>query len=214
MLTRRARFRLAFSALSGRCSARIVSRMHGALDAAKPAAGLLHGLPPHIRDDCRVLVLGSMPGNASLRAARYYAHPRNRFWPLMAALCGFDPALDYPARIAAVQAHGVGLWDVIGRCRRSGSLDAAIERGSETANPLAARIAALPHLRAVAFNGGKAAQAFARHVVPALPPGRLADEGGGIALLPLPSTSPANAAMDLARLHRAWAGLRPWLQCG
>lgn len=183
---------------------------HGALPAARADAGLLHGLPPYIRDDCRVLVLGSMPGNASLQAARYYAHPRNRFWPLMAALCGFDPALDYPARLTALQARGVGLWDVIGRCRRTGSLDAAIERGSEEANPLAARIAALPRLRAIALNGGKAAQAFARHVAPVLPAHLLAGSDA-VAVLALPSTSPANAAMDLARLGQAWGRLRPWL---
>ena len=177
--------------------------MHGALDAAKPAAGLLHGLPPHIRDDCRVLVLGSMPGNASLRAARYYAHPRNRFWPLMAALCGFDPALDYPARIAAVQAHGVGLWDVIGRCRRSGSLDAAIERGSETANPLAARIAALPHLRAVAFNGGKAARDGRR---------QLAGNESRWALLDLPSSSGAHASLPRAAKLAAWRQIEGYLR--
>ncbi len=181
-----------------------------AVPSAAADAGLLRGLPPHIRDDCRVLVLGSMPGNASLQAARYYAHPRNRFWPLMAALCGFDPALDYPARMAALQARGVGLWDVIGRCRRNGSLDAAIERGSEVANPLAVRIAALPQLRAIALNGGKAAQAFARHVAPDLPAQLLA-QGGAVNVLALPSTSPANAAMDLARLGQAWDSLRQWL---
>ena len=184
-----------------------------AVPSAAADAGLLRGLPPHIRDDCRVLVLGSMPGNASLQAARYYAHPRNRFWPLMAALCGFDPALDYPARMAALQARGVGLWDVIGRCRRTGSLDAAIERGSEVANPLAVRIAALPQLRAIALNGGKAAQAFARHVAPDLPAQLLA-QGGAVSLLALPSTSPANAAMDLARLGQAWDSLRQWLPEG
>jgi hypothetical protein len=100
------------------------------------SATLLRGLPPQAAPDCRVLVLGSMPGAASLAAARYYAHPRNRFWPLMGALCGFDPALDYPLRLAALQAAGVGLWDVIGTCERRGSLDADIVRGSEVANPL------------------------------------------------------------------------------
>ncbi|HBN52823.1 MAG TPA: DNA-deoxyinosine glycosylase, partial [Stenotrophomonas sp.] len=94
---------------------------------------VLQGLPAQVNGHCRVLVLGSMPGMASLQAARYYAHPRNRFWPLMGALCGFDPQLDYAQRMAGLQAAGVGLWDVIGRCRRRGSLDAAIVRGSEVA---------------------------------------------------------------------------------
>ena len=171
-----------------------------AVPSAAADAGLLRGLPPHIRDDCRVLVLGSMPGNASLQAARYYAHPRNRFWPLMAALCGFDPALDYPARMAALQARGVGLWDVIGRCRRSGSLDAAIERGSEIASPLAARIAALPHLRAVAFNGGASAKLGLKILA-----GRR-----DLALIPLPSSSPAHT-LRFARKLESWGPLAAYL---
>ncbi len=166
---------------------------------------VLQGLPAQVNGQCRVLVLGSMPGMASLRAARYYAHPRNRFWPLMGALCGFDPQLDYAQRVARLQAAGVGLWDVIGRCRRRGSLDAAIVRGSETANPLPALVADLPHLRAIACNGGAAAQAFARHVRPALPAGH------GLTLLALPSTSPANAAWSFERLLGEWARLSPWL---
>lgn len=167
---------------------------------------VLHGLPAQIRDDCRVLILGSMPGAISLQHARYYAHPRNRLWPLLGALCGFDPQLEYHARVQATQACGVGLWDVIGQCRRSGSLDAAIVRGSEVPNPLPARIAQLPRLRAIACNGAAAAHAFARFVQPQLAPGV-----PPLAVLALPSTSPANAAFSLARLQQAWAPLQVWL---
>ena len=166
---------------------------------------LLLGLPAQVNAHCRVLVLGSMPGMASLQAARYYAHPRNRFWPLMGALCGFDPALDYPLRLARLQQAGVGLWDVIGRCRRRGSLDAAIVRGSEVANPLPELLGRLPHLRAIACNGAAAARAFERHVRPALPAGH------GVTVLALPSTSPANAAWSFARLLDEWRRLAPWL---
>ncbi|MCW0458769.1 DNA-deoxyinosine glycosylase [Xanthomonas sacchari] len=168
---------------------------------------LLQGLPAQIRDDCRVLVLGSMPGAASLQQARYYAHPRNRFWPLMAALCGFDAALDAEARMKALHAAGVGLWDVIGQCRRRGSLDAAIVRGSEIPNALPERIAQLPQLRAIACNGAAAAQAFARFVQPHLP---LRDPP--LVLLALPSSSPANAAFAWPRLLQAWSPLQQWLR--
>ena len=161
---------------------------------------LLQGLPPQVAGDCRVLVLGSMPGAASLAQARYYAHPRNRFWPLMAALCGFPPALDYAQRLSALQRAGIGLWDVIGQCRRRGSLDADIVAGSEVANALPALWRAHPCLRAVAFNGGKATQAFARHFPQGLP--------AGVAALALPSTSPANASYSFERLQSAWAALR------
>ncbi|MEG2804085.1 DNA-deoxyinosine glycosylase [Stenotrophomonas sp.] len=157
------------------------------------------GLPAQVAADGRVLVLGSMPGVASLQAARYYAHPRNRFWPLMQALCGVDAGLPYAARLAALNAAGVGVWDVIGQCQRRGSLDAAIVRGSEVANPIAALMARLPHLQAVACNGAAAHQAFVRFIAPALAPAHAA-----LAVWSLPSTSPANAAWPLARLQAAW----------
>jgi len=154
------------------------------------------GLPARVDRDCRVLLLGSMPGVASLQEQQYYAHPRNRFWPLLGDLCGFDPALAYEARLRALADAGVGLWDVIGQCERRGSLDADIVRGSEVPNALPALIAGLPRLRLVACNGGAAWQALQRWVVP--------DLAATPALLALPSTSPANAAWSLPRLRQAW----------
>lgn len=165
---------------------------------------LLQGLPPQVADGCRVLVLGSMPGAASLAQAQYYAHPRNRFWPLMTALCGFAPELGYAQRLRALNGAGVGLWDVIGQCRRRGSLDADIVRGSEVANALPSVWGARPALRAVAFNGGRAAQAFARHFPQGLPE--------GVEALALPSTSPANASYSFERLLSAWEPLRAHLR--
>lgn len=163
---------------------------------------LLQGLPARLDARCRVLVLGSMPGAQSLAQARYYAHPRNRFWPLMAGLLGFDPAQDYEARIAALKQAGVGVWDVIGRCARNGSLDTAIERASIVANPLPALLPTLPRLSAVACNGTAAAQAWRRHVAPRLDAALCA-----LPVLALPSTSPANAVFPLARLEQAWSAL-------
>ncbi|WP_411852242.1 DNA-deoxyinosine glycosylase [Stenotrophomonas sp. LGBM10] len=158
------------------------------------------GLPAQVDAHVRVLVLGSMPGVASLQAAQYYAHPRNRFWPLMAAACGIDANLPYPARMAALVAAGVGVWDVIGRCERTGSLDASIVRGSEVVNALPALIDALPALRAIACNGGTAHRAFLRHVAPSL-----SARARDLPVWSLPSTSPANAAWPLPRLQVAWA---------
>ena len=109
-------------------------------------ATLCIGLPAQVNVDCRVLLLGSMPGVASLQEQRYYAHPRNRFWPLMADICGFDADLPYAQRLQALNAAGIGLWDVIGRCERRGSLDADIVRGTEVANALPELIATLPEL--------------------------------------------------------------------
>lgn len=154
------------------------------------------GLQAQVNVDCRVLVLGSMPGAASLQQQRYYAHPRNRFWPLMADICGVSVDLPYAARLQALNAAGIGLWDVIGRCERRGSLDADIVRGTEVANALPELIATLPELTLIGCNGGASLQAFQRWVLPRLetPPPVVA----------LPSTSPANAAWSLPRLRKAW----------
>ena len=167
------------------------------------SATVLRGLSPALRDDARVLVLGSMPGEASLRQQQYYGHPRNRFWPLMAALCDVDAASPYPQRIASLNAAGVALWDVLGECVRRGSLDSAIERCSEVANPIAALCAGLPALRAIALNGGKAAQASARHIEPQFD----AALSRRMAIYRLPSTSPANASYALPQLQAAWSVL-------
>lgn len=172
---------------------------------------VLQGLAARIADDCRVLVLGSMPGGESLRQQRYYAHPRNRFWPLMERLGGVDQQLGYEARIAALQRRGIGLWDVIGECRRAGSLDADIERDSIVANPLPQQMAALPGLRAVACNGGAAYQLWQRHIASKLEMDRPDAADTRPVVLALPSTSPANAAFSLDRLAAAWGEIVGYL---
>jgi len=149
-----------------------------------------------------VLVLGSMPGIASLQAARYYAHPRNRFWPLMSQLLGVELASDYPDRLLQLQRRGIGLWDVIGECVRPGSLDASIERASIVPNALPQRIAELPELRAVACNGAEAYRLWLRWIAPHLPA-----QARALPVLGLPSTSPANAAFGIERLVDAWRPL-------
>jgi TDG/mug DNA glycosylase family protein len=166
---------------------------------------VLTGLPPVVASDCRVLVLGSMPGAASIQAGRYYAHPRNRFWPVMATLAGVAAGARYEERLVALQRAGIGLWDVIGQCRRAGSLDSAIVRGSERPNALVPLIASLGQLRVIAFNGATAASLFRRHVEPQLPQLRQP-----VQRIALPSTSPAHAAMGVEALREAWNVLAPW----
>lgn len=152
---------------------------------------LREGLSPVIGATTRLVVLGSFPGVASLRAQQYYGHPRNQFWPILSALWGVDlVALPYPARLEALLAHGLGLWDVYASCRRAGSLDSAIE--DATLNDLASLRRLAPGLQAVAHNGGESAR-HRRHT-----------EALGVPVLRLPSTSPANASWSFERKLAAW----------
>ena len=148
-----------------------------------------------------MLVLGSMPGAASLAAGEYYAHPRNQFWPIVAAICGFDAAAPYRQRVARLRAADFALWDVIARCVRHGSLDAGIDPASIVANDFQAFLAAHPRIGVVFFNGRQAAIAWRRQVLPDLSPGR------PLRYQRLPSTSPAHAGMTLADKLRAWRAI-------
>jgi hypoxanthine-DNA glycosylase len=146
-----------------------------------------------------VLILGSLPGERSLAEARYYAHPQNRFWHLVGGAIDVDlPALAYPARLEALRQHRIGLWDVIASAERQGSLDTAIREPQP--NALCDLTASLTALRAVAFNGGTAAKIGTQLL-----------KDSGLAMLPLPSSSPAYAAMPLAQKQQAWMGLRKFL---
>ena len=158
----------------------------------------VQSFPPIVSDNSKVLILGSMPGVASLKAGQYYAHPRNAFWPIMGTLFGVDPSLPYPDRVARLQAAGVALWDSLQACVRPGSLDASITE--EVANDFPAFFAKYPRIRQVYFNGSKAEAAFRRHALPSLPPDRYA-------FARLPSTSPAHAALPLEAKVRAWSVL-------
>lgn len=151
----------------------------------------LHGLPPVIARGTRLVVLGSFPGAASLAAGQYYAHPRNQFWPLLAALWAVDlPALPYARRLAVLCERGLGLWDVYASCRREGSLDSAIEDAA--LNDLASLRRRAPGLQAVAHNGGESARSM--RITAAL----------GLPVVRLPSTSPANASWSFDRKLAAW----------
>lgn len=144
----------------------------------------------------RVLVLGSLPGDVSLARAQYYAHPTNQFWRLMELVIGTDlVALAYPARLDALLAAGVGLWDVVRTAGRIGSGDANIR--AHTPNALGGLAADLPNLRAIAFNGGKASTIGRKQIA----------DDGRYALITLPSSSAANARWSFAAKAAAWSAL-------
>ncbi len=166
-------------------------------------ADTLTGLAPLSQPNATVLILGSMPGAASLAQQQYYAHPRNLFWPIMAQLLGFSAALVYSEKVQALNAGGVALWDVIARCQRSGSLDSAIR--AEQVNDFAGFFASQPKLAAIGFNGGKAWHSFKRHILP------LQIVPAEVRLIMLPSTSPAHAALNFSAKLQQWQQLRTFL---
>lgn len=152
------------------------------------------GLPPIARKDARLFILGSLPGDASLAARRYYAHPRNQFWRLVGEAIGEDlDSLAYDERLERLAARRIGLWDVIGSAFRAGSLDQAIREAAH--NPLDRLLEDYPALEAVAFNGSTSA-AIGRRL--------LAGAGQRLTLVDLPSSSPANTR-PFADKAAAWA---------
>ena len=158
----------------------------------------VHSFPPLSNPEARVLVLGSMPGLASLRLQQYYGHPQNTFWKIVGEVLGFDPALAYELRTAALVERRVALWDVLASCVREGSLDADIDDASVAANDFATFFDAHPLIVRVCFNGAKAESVYRKHVLPQL------DTSRGIHYLRLPSTSPAHAGMRLQAKAEAW----------
>lgn len=143
------------------------------------------------------LILGSIPGVASLRAHQYYAHPRNQFWPIIGELFGMDSGMPYAGKVGVLSSSGIALWDVLKSCNRAGSLDAYIKQDSIVPNDFSTFFARHPQVREVYFNGATAEQLFRRHVLPGLPAGLRTYER-------LPSTSPAHAAMPYADKLASW----------
>lgn len=154
-----------------------------------------------------MLVLGSMPGQASLQRREYYAHPQNAFWPILGAIAGAGPDLPYEQRAAVLQRRGLAVWDVLQSCARPGSLDAAIDQQSIVVNDFATFFAGHRELRAVFCNGGAAFACYRRYVLP-----NLAAEWRGLPVVPMPSTSPAHASRRFVEKLAAWsAAISPWL---
>ncbi len=165
------------------------------MSAALADAPVLAGLAPVVGRAPRLLILGSFPGEASLAQARYYAHPRNQFWPILGALLDEPLAgLDYALRLERLQARRIALWDVLGACRRAGSLDASIR--DARGNDFDALLAGAPQIGAVAFNGATAAKA------------EPAFAARGLATYRLPSTSPAHAGLGFEAKLACWRVLR------
>jgi hypoxanthine-DNA glycosylase len=156
------------------------------------------GFPPIARADATILILGSLPGQRSIDAGQYYAHPQNAFWKIMSSLYGIDG--NYEERCACLIECRIALWDVLASSVRPGSLDASIQTDTATANDFGRFISTHANIRLIAFNGRKAQQLFRKFV-------RMEDENDllrHIESTVLPSTSPAYAAMPFSGKLSAW----------
>jgi TDG/mug DNA glycosylase family protein len=159
------------------------------------------GLPPIAQRDARLFLLGSLPGDASLAAQRYYAHPTNQFWRLLGTAISEELAsLSYEQRLERLAMRRVGLWDVIASATRRGSLDQAIREAQH--NRIEHLLHDFPDLRAIAFNGATAS-GVGRKLIGEPPP--------GVTLIDLPSSSAANTR-PFAEKAALWSVLKEFLE--
>lgn len=168
---------------------------------------ILTGFAPILPKQPRVLVLGSMPGGASLDAQQYYAHPRNAFWPVMQELFGIDSNAPYESRTEQLRAKHIALWDVVHQCCRIGSLDTAIERDSIVVNDIAGLVQQHATIAAVICNGGGAWNLLHRYFLRPSNARRIT-----VPAHKLPSTSPANARLSLQQKCVEWRLLKQILE--
>ncbi len=159
----------------------------------------VHSFPPVTDKSVTKLILGSMPGKASLAANQYYAHPQNVFWSVIETVMSVGSELPYATRCKELTRHKVALWDVLKACTRTGSLDSDIVESSIVPNDFENFLRSHSRIRAIYFNGAKAERIYTRHVIP-----NLSNAFAGIAMRRLPSTSPANASISLADKVTQW----------
>jgi double-stranded uracil-DNA glycosylase len=161
------------------------------------------GFPPIAGVSARVLILGSLPGEVSIKRQEYYAQPRNVFWKLMSDIFGIATSLPYLVRAAALIEKDIAVWDVCAAAHRPGSLDSDIRGNSVETNDFSGFLSEHPHVSLICFNGTKAGALFERGVVP-----KIGDDLRKISRLVLPSTSPAHAAMTYEAKRSAWEVIR------
>jgi hypoxanthine-DNA glycosylase len=161
---------------------------------------LSQGFAPVARQDARILILGSMPGIASLNASQYYAYPRNVFWKIMGELFAAKPELDYPTRLEKLMDNHIAMWDVIGTCHRPGSLDSAISNDGLMTNDFNSFFKQHQQITHVYFNGQKAGDLFRKKVMPSL--------NDDYDYTVMPSTSPANAGKSYAAKLAVWSVIK------
>ena len=176
------------------------------MHAASSAIPVSRGFPPVVGRAPRVLLLGTLPGRASIEAGEYYAQRQNAFWRILGVLCGAGPDLAYTARLSVMKRAGIAVWDVLAAAERDGSLDADIVAGTMEINDIPGLLRRHRGIAAIAFNGRTAAAIFRRHIEPQLP-------RPDIRFVTLPSTSPAYASLSPAEKIDRWReGLAPFIR--
>ncbi len=158
---------------------------------------IIYSFQPIADNHAKILILGSMPGLASLAANQYYAHHRNAFWPIMSQLLQINSVASYEEKITALKSSQIALWDVLRSCQRTGSLDSMIETDTQTINDFQSFFPEHREITHVFFNGGKAEACFKRHVLPE-------NNSGLLKFTRLPSTSPANARLSFEDKYKIW----------
>lgn len=144
-------------------------------------------------ENTRILVVGTMPGEASLKAGEYYAYKYNHFWPIIFSLFNGGEALTcYEDKLSLLLSARIGLWDSLKNCRRRGSLDKDIKE--EKPNNFKLLFKNRPGIKRVVFNGQAAKRFFTAH-------NPLED---GREYLLMPSTSPANASKSFEEKLSLW----------
>ena len=150
---------------------------------------------PISHPDIEILILGSIPGDKSLELEEYYGHTRNRFWKIVSTITGNELPLTYEAKKDLLFKTNIGVWDVAHKAIRKGSLDSAIV--NEEPNDLERFIASHPHLKVIGFNGAKAQAIYEKYF----------EKKDGIKYVLLPSSSPANARINLEQICEQWQRL-------
>ncbi len=156
---------------------------------------IVHPIPPFWRPDSEILILGSFPSVKSREQRFFYGHPQNRFWRVLAAVFDDETPRTIPEKTAFLERHRVALWDSIARCTIEGSADSSIR--DVVPNDLSVILDHAP-IRAIFCNGRTSLDCFNRYIRPVL----------SRDAIPLPSTSPANAARSLIQLTDAWKVIR------
>ena len=150
---------------------------------------------PIVYSNTKILVLGSLPGKKSLELREYYGHPRNRLWKILAHLTGNEIPQNYERKKEFLFKNNIGLWDVAHSAYREGSLDSKIKK--ENPNDIEDLLESYETIKVIGFNGKKSEKMFFKYFTEKL----------GIKYVPLPSTSPANMAINFEEMCRRWSEL-------